>query len=76
MLYLQAGYLLEAADALRQAVNLDPENASYHTLLGDAYVRLGYEREALAHYRSAGKLDPYDTAFVERLRRLMPSENA
>ena len=58
------------ADAFRQAVNLDPENASYHCLLGDAYVHLGYERQALQHYRNAGKLDPYDLAYVERVRRL------
>ena len=37
-------------------------------------VRLGYERQALLHYRNAGKLDPYDAQYVERVRRLIASE--
>jgi len=35
-----------------------------------AYVRLGYERQALLHYRRAGRLDPYDSAYVDKVRRL------
>ena len=59
----------EAAFAFQAAIEIAPENASYHFLLGDAFVRLGAERQALSHYRSAGRLGPFDTAYVEKIRR-------
>ena len=48
---------------------LEPDNASYHCLLGDASARLGFERQALQHYRSAGRLDPYDALMLTGFAR-------
>ncbi len=43
----------EAIRQYRQALELDPKDASVHKLLGDAYQRTGLERAAVAEWRIA-----------------------
>lgn len=46
--------------AFRQAVNLDPSNASAHRLLGHALSQMGRSSEADLEMRRARELDPLD----------------
>lgn len=44
-----------------QAIELDPQDAEYHTTRGDAYLDEGQLDRALADFNRALELDPYDT---------------
>jgi cytochrome c-type biogenesis protein CcmH/NrfG len=67
-MHLHTGSLSKAASAFRQAIRLNPDNPSYHYLLADTYRRMGMVKHAAAHYRKAGRLGAYDSAFVRRVR--------
>jgi len=61
---------------LRAAVRRDPKNVAARELLGDAYVKLGKPRRALAEYHAAVALDPgsYQNRYkLERAARLSAS---
>jgi eukaryotic-like serine/threonine-protein kinase len=49
-----------AAEAFRQAIQLDPENAPAHYNLANALEAKGQDDEAIAEYREAIRLDPGD----------------
>jgi Flp pilus assembly protein TadD len=47
-----------AIEQYQTAVNLQPEKASFHTLLGNAYVQKGRYRDAASEFRKAIELRP------------------
>ncbi len=53
---LRAYHALEARDLLRQAVEIDPEYALAHAALSEAWLKLGYDREAEASGKRALEL--------------------
>jgi tetratricopeptide (TPR) repeat protein len=54
----RARRLLEAGDAARHAVALDPESSAAHLILADIYDDLGDRRTARRAYEEALRLDP------------------
>jgi len=44
--------------ALAQAVRIEPNNYYYRDFLGDFYMRRGFDERALAHIRTAARLQP------------------
>ncbi len=48
----------EALSTFRQAVGVDPGEADFHFILGEAEARRGHLQEAVACYREAIRLDP------------------
>ena len=58
----------EAANAFRQAVGINPENAQAHSALGSVLGELGRHAEATAAFERALKIDPgyFDFDEVER----------
>lgn len=63
------GKMDEAITAFKQAIELVPSNASYHSYLGQAYQNKGWQGMAQASYRQALILNPRDAVakanFVE-----------
>jgi len=68
VLSLAVGRIVEAVDALRAALKLDPRNRCYRVLLADAYAEAGLEEEAAELLTQAGELDSYEMEFVGRRR--------
>jgi serine/threonine-protein kinase len=59
----EAGVVLEAAvAALREQIRLNPDDASAHTILGNALTAQGKLGDAVAAYREAIRLQPDDAA--------------
>jgi Flp pilus assembly protein TadD len=56
----ESGDLEEAISEFKNAIILDPENASYHCNLAIAYDENEQDAEALAEYLKAIALDPND----------------
>lgn len=56
--YLQLGHVSDAIFRLEEAVELAPDDASAHDLLGDAYYRDNDLPSALAEWELVGQLDP------------------
>ena len=50
----------EAADAYKQAIRINPDNAAVHCNLGEAYLALEQPQEALEAYKQAIRLTPND----------------
>jgi len=67
---LQRGALAEAAEALAEAVRLDPGDAHALSFLGHALQRLGRLADALAAFERAANLDPLQSRPVRALARL------
>ncbi len=65
-LYLAQGDYLQAATALAQAIELEPQDDLAHFALGEAYEGLGQRDEALAEWKQAAALRP----LIEMGRRL------
>jgi tetratricopeptide (TPR) repeat protein len=61
--------LVEAEEALRAAVALDPSGAGAHKALGVVLLQGGRRDEAVTHFREALRLDPTnaDRAMMERV---------
>jgi len=68
MAYSQCGRGEDSVAIFHRAIRIQPNNASYHCLLADAYAELGYALRAALHYERAGDLDPYDKEYVRRMR--------
>ena len=67
---LQRGALAEAAEALTEAVRLDPSDAHAFSFLGHALQRQGRLADALAAFERAASLDPLQSRPVRALARL------
>ena len=67
---LQRGALAEAAEALAEAVRLDPGDVHALSFLGHALQRQGRLAEALAAFERAAGLDPLQSRPVRALARL------
>jgi len=59
----------EAVDALNQAINLNGFNFDQYILLGDIYMGQGNLDRARDAYGNAGKIDPTNKIFTERMAR-------
>jgi tetratricopeptide (TPR) repeat protein len=59
----QLGRGTEAESALRQAIQLDPENAAVYAELGDLFDQAGRTGAAIAAYEQAISLAPNETAY-------------
>jgi Flp pilus assembly protein TadD len=72
---LQSGDVARAIDDLREAVSLEPDSATAHCSLAEAYARAGDDAAALESLRTAAALDPRwraharTAAEFERLRQ-------
>ena len=42
----------------KQAIRIDPDDAEVHYNLGNAYSKLGMEKEAIESYKQAIRIDP------------------
>jgi len=67
---LQHGALAEAAEALAEAVRLDPGDAHAHSFLGHALQRQGLLADAVTAFERATRLDPLQSRPVRALARL------
>lgn len=71
---LSEKYLEEISSTLRRASRLDPFEGLYPFMQGEVQ-RFGKEPEkALASYLSAGRKDPLDGAFLQRIGLMLPKE--
>jgi tetratricopeptide (TPR) repeat protein len=57
----------EALSTFRQAVGVDPGEADFHFILGEAEARRGHLQEAVACYREAIRLDPQGPRYSHAL---------
>lgn len=60
-------------DSLRpfeRSVALNPLDANFRGMLGEALMQLGQETEAIACFKIAGELDPSDPKFPKRIGRI------
>lgn len=74
--YLKTGQIPEAVDALEQAVNLLPHDASNHANLGLALVMKGEYHRAEPELRRALDLDPHSAVASKLLNALEISQAA
>lgn len=75
--YRQAIALLQQAnypaahDQLNQAIALNQQNATFHTLEGQLWAIQGQWKEAIAAWKTARRLDPKEGRAIAYLRQLM-----
>ncbi|MQM02083.1 hypothetical protein Taro_034842 [Colocasia esculenta] len=70
------GRLLEAVNACREAVRIEPGYCRAHHRLANLYLRLGVAEKALHHYRAAGKeASSADTAHAKALQTHLSKSN-
>ena len=55
---VKADKLDEAIATLNQAIDLDPDNALAHSILGIAYGRKGWRDKAITEYKRTIELEP------------------
>lgn len=60
--YEAAGRYEEAVAAYQKAIELKPEEATYHNNMGNALAKLGKIQEAMAAYEKSAALDPTNAA--------------
>jgi tetratricopeptide (TPR) repeat protein len=65
---LALGHIVEAIDAFRSALEIDPDNRCYRVLLADAHSQAGLQQEADRLLRQVGELNSYEMEFVGRRR--------
>lgn len=73
------GLFDEEMDRYMQALELDPENVAAHSLLADAYRRMGKLEKAVEEYEEAVRLDPSlreERYWLERLRAKLAGEES
>ena len=68
--YYNGGRMMEAAEAFRQLIEIDPSAAYGHFGLGQSLKRLGRRDEARLHLRIAVALAPGSTLYRSALERL------
>ncbi len=68
--YVQRGRFLEAAEQLKVASELSPENLLAHQLLAECYSRLSKPVEALNAYKIVLFLNPNDSRVAEIVKKL------
>ncbi len=66
---LKKGYR-ESLDHIERALGVNPLNADYHAFLGEAHLRYGKERKALAAFREALSINPRHIQAKREVRRL------
>jgi tetratricopeptide (TPR) repeat protein len=69
MAYRGAARHEECLRVLRRAAEIRPANRAYRYLMGEACREVGLTTLSEHFLRSAGRLDAYDTDYVERLKR-------
>lgn len=68
--HLVTGDLPGAADALSRSLELDPESAEAHLVMGQTRARQGMSKLASRHLAAAGRLDPTDQRATSTLRSM------
>ena len=68
--HLLADRSLDAVRALERGLEIDPEWADGHVLLGAVRTRQGMVKLASRHFAAAGRLEPGNDAHVDRLRSM------
>jgi tetratricopeptide (TPR) repeat protein len=68
-------YLRQISATVRQAVRLDPFEGMYPFLLGDVERFLGHSDKALEYYVQAGKKEPLEGAFLQRIGLMLPKDH-
>jgi Flp pilus assembly protein TadD len=58
----------EAMSAYRRALELDPDDAEAHNVMGVALVRSGLKAQALEHFERAVRLAPENPEYRDNLR--------
>jgi len=69
-LFQTQGSFAAAEKDFRAALNLDPQNAFYHDLLGILYGETGRIAEARAQFKKALEIAPHDTLAIRQLEML------
>ena len=69
LLYVKGHYLDDAVAAMKRAIKLRPKERSYHLVLARVYRMCGKEEYAEAHERYGEKLDCYDLANLEVVKK-------
>jgi Flp pilus assembly protein TadD len=64
---IENNHVPEAADKLRAAIELDPDDALAHYGLATTLSALGRESEALVEYRKACELNPLNSTWLDHL---------
>ena len=67
---LVAGNYQEAIGALKEAIQLDPDNGSYHLSLAQAYENANHIEDSLSEYEAFLELAPDDPR-AEKIARLV-----
>jgi tetratricopeptide (TPR) repeat protein len=62
--------LAGALEDLQQAINLEPENASFHFQAGDVLEKMAMIDEAAEYFQKAIELEPKNKSYVKRLERI------
>ncbi|MCH8203802.1 MAG: tetratricopeptide repeat protein [Candidatus Hydrogenedentes bacterium] len=65
--YLHEGLVADAIFRLEEAIELAPDDADAHFLLGEAYYKDGDARSALQHWEWVSTADPSRTGLAERI---------
>lgn len=67
---LQRGKTREAIAIFKLNADLSADNSNLWDSLGDGHLAAGQMAEALAAYKKAAELDPYNTSATEMVRHL------
>jgi CubicO group peptidase (beta-lactamase class C family) len=67
---LLAGNFADAVKLLKANVEFFPQDANAHDSLGEAYMKAGKKKEAIASYKQSLKLDPKNTHAAKMLEQL------
>jgi tetratricopeptide (TPR) repeat protein/O-antigen ligase len=68
-------YLQQISTTVKQAARLDPFEGMYPFLLGDVARFQGHLDKALEYYVQAGKKEPLEGAFLQRIGLMLPKEH-
>jgi tetratricopeptide (TPR) repeat protein len=68
-------YLQQISTTIKQAARLDPFEGMYSFLLGDVERFLGHSDKALEYYVQAGKKEPLEGAFLQRIGLMLPKDH-
>jgi len=68
---LGARLLREDLEECQRLLRFDPLNAAAHSRLGDIFLRMGHQDQAIDKYEQAAALAPKDKAMQRRLQRVI-----
>ena len=63
-LYLEKGALDESISCLQKSLEFNPSDSKTHTLLGQVYMQMGNDNEAVGEFQEVVRLAPDDAAYA------------